>query len=386
VYGGAGVHVEYLSRELAHFVDVSVYCFGAPRSSPLVAGSYQPWSEISGLRQGAALRAMSVGLLMSADVEGVDIVHSHTWYANYGGHLAQLLYDIPHVMTAHSLEPLRPWKAEQLGSGYALSTHIERTAMESADAVIAVSEAMGRDILAAYPGVEPGRVHVIHNGIDPDEYRRDDRTDVLGRLGIDPARPMVMFLGRVTRQKGIVHLIDAAARIDPDAQMVLCAGAPDTPEIGAEVREKVAGLRRARGGVFWIEEMLPRSDVVQLLSHAAVFVCPSVYEPFGLINLEAMACGLPVVASAVGGIPEIVIDGETGYLVAFDAGGDVIGSPRDPERFAADLADRVNDLLADARRARDFGQAGRRRVLEHFSWRAIAARTAELYDQLVGAT
>jgi alpha-maltose-1-phosphate synthase len=253
VYGGAGVHVEYLSRELAHFVDVSVYCFGAPRSSPLVAGSYQPWSEISGLRQGAALRAMSVGLLMSADVEGVDIVHSHTWYANYGGHLAQLLYDIPHVMTAHSLEPLRPWKAEQLGSGYALSTHIERTAMESADAVIAVSEAMGRDILAAYPGVEPGRVHVIHNGIDPDEYRRDDRTDVLGRLGIDPARPMVMFLGRVTRQKGIVHLIDAAARIDPDAQMVLCAGAPDTPEIGAEVREKVAGLRRARGGVFWIE-------------------------------------------------------------------------------------------------------------------------------------
>jgi starch synthase len=197
---------------------------------------------------------------------------------------------------------------------------------------------------------------------------------------------MVMFLGRVTRQKGIVHLIDAAARIDPDAQMVLCAGAPDTPEIGAEVREKVAGLRRARGGVFWIEEMLPRSDVVQLLSHAAVFVCPSVYEPFGLINLEAMACGLPVVASAVGGIPEIVIDGETGYLVAFDAGGDVIGSPRDPERFAADLADRVNDLLADARRARDFGQAGRRRVLEHFSWRAIAARTAELYDQLVGAT
>jgi starch synthase len=383
VYGGAGVHVEYLSRELAGLVDVSVYCFGAPRSSPLVARSYEPGEEISGRRQGAALRAMSVCLRMSADVEGADLVHSHTWYANYGGQLAKLLYDIPHVLTAHSLEPLRPWKAEQLGPGYALSCYIERSAMESADAVIAVSSAMRRDILAAYPSVVPSRIHVIHNGIDPDEYQPDERTDVLLSHGIDPGRSIVMFLGRITRQKGITHLIDAAAHLDPKAQLVLCAGAPDTPEIGAEVREKVAGLQQSRGGVFWIEEMLPRSDVVQLLSHATVFVCPSVYEPFGLINVEAMACGLPVVASAVGGIPEIVVEGETGYLVPFEAGGDVFGSPRDPSRFASDLADRLNRVLASPELARSFGDAGRRRVLEHFSWRAIAARTADLYTSLV---
>jgi alpha-maltose-1-phosphate synthase len=383
VYGGAGVHVEYLSRELAGLVDVSVYCFGAPRNSPLVARSYEPWDEIPGGRQGAALRAMSVGLRMSADVEGVDLVHSHTWYANYGGRLAQLLYGIPHVLTAHSIEPLRPWKAEQLGPGYALSSYIERSAMESADAVIAVSSAMGRDIVSAYPSVDPARIHVIHNGIDPDEYRRDDRTDVLLSHGIDPLKQTVMFLGRITRQKGITHLIDAAADLDPKAQLVLCAGAPDTPEIGAEVREKVAGLQQSRGGVFWIEEMLPRSDVVQLLSHATVFVCPSVYEPFGLINVEAMACGLPVVASAVGGIPEIVVEGETGYLVPFESGGDVFGSPRDPVRFASDLADRVNRLLVSPALATSFGEAGRRRVLEHFSWQAIAARTASLYTSLV---
>jgi alpha-maltose-1-phosphate synthase len=383
VYGGAGVHVEYLSRELAHLVDVAVYCFGAPRSSPLVARAYEPWTEIPAERQGAALRAMSVGLRMSADVGGADIVHSHTWYANYGGRLAQLLYGIPHVLTAHSIEPLRPWKAEQLGPGYALSSYIERSAMESADAVIAVSSAMGRDIVSAYPSVDPARIHVIHNGIDPDEYRRDDRTDVLLSHGIDPLKQTVMFLGRITRQKGITHLIDAAADLDPKAQLVLCAGAPDTPEIGAEVREKVAGLQRSRGGVFWIEEMLPRSDVVQLLSHATVFVCPSVYEPFGLINVEAMACGLPVVASAVGGIPEIVVEGETGYLVPFESGGDVFGSPRDPVRFASDLAHRVNRLLASPALATSFGEAGRRRVLEHFSWQAIAARTASLYTSLV---
>jgi starch synthase len=385
VYGGAGVHVEYLSRELAQLVDVSVYCFGAPRSSPLVAQAYEPWSCLPPYRQGAALRAMSVGLRMSVDVEGVDLVHSHTWYANYGGHLAQLLYGIPHVLTAHSLEPLRPWKAEQLGPGYALSSDIERTAMESADAVIAVSAAMSRDILAAYPRVAPERVHVIHNGIDPSEYQPVLATSVLARYGIDPGLPIVMFLGRVTRQKGITHLIDAAPLIDPRAQLVLCAGAPDTPEIGAEMREKVAGLQQARGGVFWIDEMLPRADTIQLLGHATVFVCPSVYEPFGLINLEAMACGLPVVASAVGGIPEIVVDGETGYLVAFEAGGDLFGSPRDPLRFAADLADRINRLLASPALAASFGAAGRRRVLEHFSWRAIAERTAALYRDLVDA-
>jgi starch synthase len=326
---------------------------------------------------------MSVGLRMAADVEGVDVVHSHTWYANFGGHLSQLLYDIPHVLTAHSLEPLRPWKAEQLGAGYALSSFCERSAMNTADAVIAVSEAMRRDVLRAYPAVDPQRVHVIHNGIDPDEYRQDERTEVLERYGIDPFRPTVVFLGRVTRQKGITHLVDAVPRMDPDVQVVLCAGAPDTPEISAELRERVGRLQEDRGGVFWIREMLARRDVVQLLSHAAVFVCPSVYEPFGLINLEAMACGLPVVASATGGIPEIVVDGETGYLVPFEAGGDAFGSPRDPARFAGDLAERVNDLLGRPDRARAFGQAGRRRVLEQFSWPTVAERTVALYTELL---
>jgi starch synthase len=383
VYGGAGVHIEYLSRELSRLVDVSVYCFGEARASPLVATAYQPWSEIPAHRHGSALRTMSVALRMAADVEGVDVVHSHTWYANFGGHLSQLLYDIPHVLTAHSLEPFRPWKAEQLGAGYALSSFCERSAMDTADAVIAVSEAMRRDVLQAYPGVDPRRVHVIHNGIDPDEYRRDERTEVLERYGIDPFHPTVVFLGRVTRQKGITHLVDAIPRMAPDAQVVLCAGAPDTPEIDAELRDRVGRLQEDRGGVFWIREMLARLDVVQLLSHAAVFVCPSVYEPFGLINLEAMACGLPVVASATGGIPEIVVDGETGYLVPFEAGGDAFGSPRDPARFAGDLAERVNDLLDHPDRARAFGQAGRRRVLEQFSWRTVAERTVALYEDLL---
>ncbi len=382
VYGGAGVHVEYLSRELAPLVELGVYCFGEPRRSDLVAASYQPWDAIPASRHGSALRTMSVDLRMAADVEGADLVHSHTWYANLGGHLAKLLYGIPHVVTTHSLEPLRPWKAEQLGAGYALSSFCERTAVLGADAVIAVSESTRRDVAAAYPELPPGRVHVIHNGIDPDEYRPDPRTDVLESHGVDPDRPYVMFVGRVTVQKGITHLLDAAEWIDPGAQLVLCAGAPDTPELGEAMRSRVERLRAERGGVFWIEEMLPRPQVVQLLSHASVFVCPSVYEPFGLINVEAMACEVPVVASATGGIPEIVMDGSTGYLVPFEAGGDAFGSPRDPAAFARDLAARVNDLLRDPERARRFGRAGRQRVLDHFSWAGIAARTAELYRQL----
>jgi starch synthase len=385
VYGGAGVHVEYLSRELAHLVEVSVFCFGADRQSDLVAASYQPWDEIPVHRHGSALRTMSVGLRMAADVEGVDLVHSHTWYANFGGHLAKLLYDIPHVMTTHSLEPLRPWKSEQLGAGYALSSFCERTALGSADAVIAVSESTRRDIMHAYPHVDPQRVHVIHNGIDPAEYQRDQRTDVLERLGIERDRPYVMFIGRITPQKGLMHLLDAAACLHRDAQLVLCAGAAETPELGSETRRRVAELQARRGGVFWIEEMLPRPEVVQLLSHARVFVCPSVYEPFGLINVEAMACEAPVVASATGGIPEIVADGETGYLVPFEASGDAFGSPRDPVRFAQDLATRINELLDDPAQARRYGEAGRARVLDHFSWTRIARDTAELYGQLVAA-
>jgi len=378
VYGGAGVHVDYLSRELAPLVDVGVRCFGAPRKSPLVARSYQPWSEVRDDGPGSALAAMSVDLLMAGDVADADLVHSHTWYANFAGHLAKVLYRIPHVMTAHSLEPLRPWKAEQLGAGYALSSYLERTAIEAADAVIAVSGAMGRDVERAYPQVDPERINVIYNGIDADEYQPDPTTDVLERLGIAPDRASVMFIGRITRQKGIIHLLAAAEHIDGDAQLILCAGAPDTPEIGAEMRHRVDSLRRDR--VFWIEDMLSRAEIIQLLSWAAVFVCPSVYEPFGLINLEAMACEVPVVASAVGGIPEIVVDGETGYLVPWEAGAD---GPLDPDRFARDLAARVNDLLADPDRARRFGQAGRRRVLERFTWGAVARQTAELYARLL---
>jgi starch synthase len=286
-------------------------------------------------------------------------------------------------MTVHSLEPLRPWKAEQLGAGYAVSSWCERTAIHGADAVIAVSAAMRRDVERVYPEVDRGKIHVIHNGIDPDEYVRDGRTDVLARLGVDPERATVMFIGRITRQKGIGHLLDAAELIDPTAQLVLCAGAPDTPQIGAEMRARADLLGRHREGVFWIEDMLPRRDTIQLLSHATVFICPSVYEPFGLINLEAMACEVPVVASATGGIPEIVADGETGYLVPFEPGNDAVGSPGDPARFAADLAGRVNELLADEPKARRFGLAGRRRVVEHFSWKTIAEQTVALYAGLL---
>jgi starch synthase len=310
-------------------------------------------------------------------------VHSHTWYANFGGHLARLLYDIPHVVTTHSLEPLRPWKADQLGAGYALSSFCEQTAIAAADAVIAVSESTRRDVIHAYPNVAPERVHVIHNGIDPDEYRPDPNTDVLDLLGIDPDRPYVMFVGRITHQKGIVHLLDAAHSLDPRAQLVLCAGAPDTPQLGSETRARVAQLQTERGGVFWIEEVLPRPQIVQLLSHAAVFACPSVYEPFGLINIEAMACELPVVATATGGITEIVVDDHTGHLVPYEASGDAFGSPRDPARFAHDLATRINDLVQDPAKGRRFGQAGRKRAIEHFSWTTIAAETVRLYEQLL---
>jgi starch synthase len=383
VYGGAGVHVEYLSRELARLVEIRVFCFGQARPSELVAASYLPWEEIPAHRHGSALRTMSVGLRMAADVEGVDLLHSHTWYANFGGHLAKLLYDIPHVVTTHSLEPLRPWKAEQLGAGYALSSFCEQTAITAADAVIAVSESTRRDVIQAYPSVAPERVHVIHNGIDPDEYQPDPRTDVLDRLGIDSTRPYVMFVGRITHQKGIVHLLDAAEWLDPPVQLVLCAGTPDTPQLGLETRGRAAQLQAQRGGVFWIEQILPRPQIVQLLSHAAVFVCPSVYEPFGLINVEAMACQVPVVASATGGIPEIVIDGQTGYLIPFEAGGDAFGSPRDPVRFARDLAARINELVQDPVKARSFGAAGRQRALERFSWTTIADDTVRLYQHLL---
>ena len=387
VYGGAGVHVEYLTRELARHVEVTVHRWGPGREP--VAGNpavvdHRAWKALAGdAPHLAALRAVSIDLTMAAAVEGADLAHSHTWYANLAGHLAKLLYGIPHVATVHSLEPLRPWKAEQLGGGYAVSSFCERIGLEGADAIVAVSAQHGDDILACYPSIDPARVHVIRNGIDTAEYAPDTATDALERLGIDPARPSVLFVGRITRQKGLTHLLDAALEIDPAAQLVLCASSPDTPEIAAEIAEKLERVRAARGSVVWLSEMLPRPDVIQLLSHASVFVCPSVYEPLGIVNLEAMACETAVVATRVGGIPEVVDDGVTGLLVPFEPSTEGALAPADPVRFARDLAERVNELLADPARAARFGRAGRERVVEQFSWSAIAAETAALYTLLV---
>jgi alpha-maltose-1-phosphate synthase len=386
VYGGAGVHVEYLARGLAHLVDLEVHCFGAPRpagppGSPRVT-AHPTWSALAGdARELGALRTVATDLSIAAAVTGNDLVHSHTWYANLAGHLAKLLYGIPHVVSVHSLEPLRPWKVEQLGGGYHVSRFCERTALEAADRVIAVSSGMAADVIGVYPTVDAGRIRVIRNGIDTDQYRPDPGADVMAAYGVDPDRPSVIFVGRITRQKGVPHLLDAALAIDPAAQLVLCAGAPDTLELGREVADKVARVREERGGIVWIEKMLERREVIQLLTHATVFVCPSVYEPLGIVNLEAMACETAVVATDTGGIPEVVADGETGLLVPFDSDG--AGDPRDPIRFAADIAERVNRLLAEPGLAERMGRAGRRRAVEEFSWSAIAAETAALYAELV---
>ncbi|QDY07445.1 glycogen synthase [Micromonospora sp. HM134] len=379
VYGGAGVHVEYLARELRRLADVRVHCFGAARDEPGVTAYPEP-AGLGGAN--AALRTMGVDLAMAAGCAGTDVVHSHTWYANLAGHTAKLLYGVPHVVTAHSLEPLRPWKAEQLGGGYALSSWCERTAMESADAIVAVSAGMRRDVLTAYPAVNPDRVRVVYNGIDTAQYAPDHGTDVLDRLGIDPARPSVVYVGRITRQKGLPYLLRAARELPADTQLVLLAGAPDTPEIAAEVEGLVTELRANRSGVVWVAEMLPKPEVIQVLTHATLFVCPSVYEPMGIVNLEAMACETAVVATATGGIPEVVADGETGLLVPIEQAGDGSGTPLDPDRFVADLGKTINELLADPQRTEAFGLAGRRRAVEHFSWDAIAAQTVELYRSL----
>ncbi|MFJ8079368.1 glycogen synthase [Streptomyces sp. NPDC096205] len=367
VYGGAGVHVEFLARELRPLVDLDVHCWGEGRTEEVTRHS--SWSALDGAND--ALRTFSVDLAMASALQGRELVHSHTWYANLAGHLAKMLYGIPHVMTAHSLEPLRPWKAEQLGGGYALSSWAERTAAESADALIAVSGAMRQDILDCYPALDPDKVHVVHNGIDTTLYRPDPGTDALERLGLDPRRPYVLFVGRITRQKGVPHLLRAVRDIDPAAQVVLCAGAPDTPEIDREFRELYEELSRVRDGVFWIPKMLPRPEVIQLLTHAVVFVCPSVYEPLGIVNLEAMACGTPVVASRVGGIPEVVADGETGLLVPVD------------DDFEAGLTRALDSVLADPGGARRMGEAGRARAVGEFGWDAVARRTADLYRKIL---
>ncbi|MGZ5978453.1 MAG: glycogen synthase [Isosphaeraceae bacterium] len=375
VYGGAGTHVEYLVRELRRLVEVTVHCWGAPRDEPGVK-SYSAWDALSEPEpEVAALQTMSINLAMSAAVKGVDLVHSHTWYANLGGHLAKLMWSIPHVMTIHSLEPLRPWKAEQLGGGYALSLFCERTAIESADAVIAVSHGVRDDVLKCYPGVHPDLVQVIHNGIDPGIYRPQPAAEALARYDIDASRPYALFNGRITRQKGLSLLLEAALKMDPRHQLVVVASSPDTPEIATEVGELANRIRAEKGNLVWIDHFIPREELIELHSGATVFVCPSVYEPFGLVILEAMACETAVVASRVGGIPEIVVEGETGFLVNYDAG--------DPDGFATALAAKIELLLDDVALARKMGGAGRRRVLETFGWPSLAAKTVELYESLL---
>ena len=423
VYGGAGVHVEYLSRELARSIEVEVHAWGEtpeasslqdpelPHAKNLQVFFNQPWPMISGGTQAkfkGALEALSLNLLQQLHLEKLDVIHTHTWYVSMAGFLAKKLYNIPFVLTTHSLEPLRAWKAEQLGSGYALSSWMERAAILDADAIIAVSNGTKADIQRAYPDVDPARIHVIYNGIDLNQYQQDPATDALVKYGVDTSKPYVLFVGRITRQKGVTHLVEAIPHLPAGTQVVLCAGAPDTPEIAAEMRAKVEAARAAGGNgaaaphIVWIEQMVSKAEAIQLYSHCAVFCCPSVYEPFGIINLEAMACKAPVVASATGGILEVVIDPTyglssrsgtegsasspapeaTGYLVPF-AADPTTSFPMDPATFSQDLAARITELLADPAKAKAMGEAGRKRVEDHFSWTAIAAQTIALYQSLI---
>lgn len=385
VYGGAGVHVAELSRVLADQVDLRVRCFGATRTPDFHGArvfNYEVPAEMTG--SNSALQTLGVDLRIVPDIAGADLVHSHTWYANMAGHLASLLHGIPHVLSAHSLEPLRPWKAEQLGGGYALSSWAEQTAYESAAAIIAVSAGMRSDILRCYPQVNPAKVHVVHNGIDVQQWKPTENDDAIRALGIDPSRPSVAFVGRITRQKGVPYLLRAAAHLPPEVQLVLCIGAADTEELSAEVSALIDGLRAERDGVVVIERMLPREELVQVLSSATVFACPSIYEPLGIVNLEAMACGTAVVASATGGIPEVIDDGVTGTLVPIDQRTDGTGIPTDPQKFVADFAAALNAAVADPERAARMGEAGRRRVEEHFSWTAITETTLGVYNSVLG--
>jgi alpha-maltose-1-phosphate synthase len=407
VYGGAGVHVEYLSREMAKTIEVEVHAWGDPPAENKEAEASvneavaknlqvyfeQPWDAITDgttAKFKGALEALSLNLLEQLHLEKVDVVHTHTWYVSMAGFLAKKLYGVPFVLTTHSLEPLRAWKAEQLGSGYALSSWMERTAILDADAIVAVSNGTKADIQRAYPDVDAKKIHVIYNGIDLQQYQWTPDKSALEKYGVDPTRPYVLFVGRITRQKGVTHLVDAIPYLPQGTQVVLCAGAPDTPEIAAEMRAKV-DVARAKAGsgpdaakIVWIENMVMKQEAIQLYSHCAVFCCPSVYEPFGIINLEAMACRAPVVASAVGGILEVVVDGMTGYLVPF-AADPVTSFPTEPEQFSRDLAMRIAELLDDPKKAKAMGEAGRKRVEEHFSWTAIAAQTIDLYRDLIAS-
>jgi starch synthase len=387
VYGGAGVHVEYLSYELAGLIEVEVHCWGEQQSDTptLHVRGAEPWGEItSGTTEKfkGALEALSLNLTQIKALSGVDVVHTHTWYVAMAGFWAKKLYGVPFVLTVHSLEPLRAWKAEQLGSGYAMSSWMEKTAILDADAVIAVSQGTKEDILRAYPDIDPARIHVIYNGISLGQYRKTTGTQALIDYGVDPTRPYVLFVGRITRQKGVTHLVDAIEYMPPETQVVLCAGAPDTPEIAEEMRQKFAAAKEKNPRIVWIEKMVTKQEAIQLYSNAQVFCCPSVYEPFGIINLEAMACETAVVASATGGIKEVVVDGETGFLVPFTPD-PVTGFPSDPDRFAKDLGAKVTELLDDPEKCERFGKAGRKRVEDVFSWTSVAEQTVHLYEQLI---
>ncbi|WP_431865232.1 glycogen synthase [Microbacterium paraoxydans] len=379
IYGGAGVHVAELVSALRRDIDVTVRAFGAPRDEE---GTFAYRAPESLSAANPALQTLGTDLEIVSAIAGADVVHSHTWYANFAGHLASQLHGIPHVLTAHSLEPLRPWKAEQLGGGYAVSSGIEKLAYENAAAVIAVSAGMRADILRSYPQVDPARVRVIHNGIDVERWRPVQDRAFLSSIGMDPDRPSVVFVGRITRQKGLPYLLQAARLLPPEVQLILCAGAPDTPEIMAEVQEGVRLLQQTREGVVWIERMLPRDELSAILAAATSFVCPSVYEPLGIVNLEAMACGAAVVGTATGGIPEVVDDGVTGRLVPIEQVQDGTGTPTDPDRFIADLAAVLTEVATDPARAREYGEAGRERARAKFSWGAIADETRALYAEL----
>lgn len=380
VYGGAGVHVAELVKALRTNIEVQVRCFGEPRSEPDVY-AYRVPAELTGAN--ATLATLGVDLQIAADVVGTDLVHSHTWYANAAGQLASMLHGVPHVVTAHSLEPLRPWKAEQLGGGYRISSWVEKNAFESADAVIAVSDGMRRDILRSYPALDPAKVSTVYNGIDLERWKPTQDAAVLAELGIDPDRPTVVFVGRITRQKGLPYLLRAIQTLPADVQVVLCAGAPDTPEILEEVASGVRLLQQERTGLIWIDRLLDQRSLSVVLSSATVFVCPSVYEPLGIVNLEAMACGLPVVGTATGGIPEVVEDGVTGVLVPIDQVTDGTGTPVDPDRFVRDLAAALVEVLSDHERAAEMGRAGRLRAQRMFSWTQIAIDTEAIYRSLL---
>ena len=387
VYGGAGVHVEYLAAELAKLIEIEVRCFGDQddQSNNLTVKGFpfeNPAFDAADDKLKSVFKTLSTCLQMNADAIDADVVHCHTWYAHFAGIVAKLCYGTPLVITTHSLEPLRPWKREQLGRGYDASSWIEKTAIEMADALIAVSEETKEDVLKHFD-VDESKVHVIYNGINLQQYITTSKTSTLDEYGVDKTKPYVLFIGRITRQKGIIHLVNAIKYIDPDTQIVLCAGAPDTPEIGKEMEDAVNEVKKTRDNVIWIDKMVTKEEIIQLYSHADVFCCPSIYEPFGIINIEAMACDTAVVASAVGGIKEVVVHGETGLLIPLEQQKEAPFEPIDPDKFSRDLANGVNQVIGDKALRETMAKNGRQRVEDYFDWIAIAKQVEELYKSLI---